>query len=561
MSRDDLEFGPELVRQRPSWGGIARRIWYGPDRPSDCFPRLWGPVESISKHKFYISEKKYGLMSVAMLIIWLALMTISSKLVLFSDVVYSGPDMSFRSPTGQLIENLPVLEIACGLTDTVWSENCGMGGKDCLDAFEEGQFLVVKCPAFCDKGSLAFSPIIVQDRKIQYEPFLVKGQKESNYRADSFPCAVALKEGLITPNFGGVVGLQLQKGFTNEDGLKNSFPASFDIKRIDSKFIRGSQYDYRWNYIFMYIICMLITAFVVHENSVFFSFYTITAFLIIGLFFDPPMVVHYSKNSNSTWKLLSHVVGELTVALFLFKCLWDLVFVYMFDEDENQLVIRILLIFSIVCFNATIDRLPIDRLVWNDIKSMPGALFTLSCIAVIMLIGVFFQAWSIWHAGWLHKAAIGYLSLILVLILISFQSHLKIRLHHWVIGLILLPGCKTRSQLFSYIFAGLLLGLIINGIARWGFASIIETTAEVVRDKHTVPTQISSISLHDEIAKALGVEEGKEINWWFNDIKIARNSIDVKIPFESGYLRVARGSSRYIVAKIINKTIEKITEL
>jgi hypothetical protein len=60
------------------------------------------------------------------------------------------------------------------------------------------------------------------------------------------------------------------------------------------------------------------------------------------------------------------------------------------------------------------------------------------------------------------------------ILVLAFIPGLHLRLHHYILGLALLPGTslQTRPSLF---FQGLLLGLFINGVAQWGFASILET--------------------------------------------------------------------------------------
>lgn len=50
----------------------------------------------------------------------------------------------------------------------------------------------------------------------------------------------------------------------------------------------------------------------------------------------------------------------------------------------------------------------------------------------------------------------------------------ELRLHHHVLALLLLPGTSIQTRP-SLLYQGILLGLFVNGIARWGFGSILET--------------------------------------------------------------------------------------
>ncbi|KAK0721434.1 hypothetical protein B0T21DRAFT_373616 [Apiosordaria backusii] len=51
---------------------------------------------------------------------------------------------------------------------------------------------------------------------------------------------------------------------------------------------------------------------------------------------------------------------------------------------------------------------------------------------------------------------------------------LELRIHHYVLALILLPGTAMQTRP-SLLFQGLLIGLFINGVARWGFDSFLQT--------------------------------------------------------------------------------------
>lgn len=55
---------------------------------------------------------------------------------------------------------------------------------------------------------------------------------------------------------------------------------------------------------------------------------------------------------------------------------------------------------------------------------------------------------------------------------------LDLRIHHYILALLLLPGTALQTRP-SLVYQGLLLGLFINGVARWGFASIVETPASL----------------------------------------------------------------------------------
>jgi hypothetical protein len=58
---------------------------------------------------------------------------------------------------------------------------------------------------------------------------------------------------------------------------------------------------------------------------------------------------------------------------------------------------------------------------------------------------------------------------------------LTLRIHHYIIALLLLPGTAMQTRV-SLLCQGLLVGLFVNGIARWDFDSILQTAAALRGD-------------------------------------------------------------------------------
>ena len=58
---------------------------------------------------------------------------------------------------------------------------------------------------------------------------------------------------------------------------------------------------------------------------------------------------------------------------------------------------------------------------------------------------------------------------------------LTLRVHHYILAMLLIPGCATRGRT-ALMFQGILLGLFLSGAARWGLAAIVETADSLRRD-------------------------------------------------------------------------------
>ena len=56
-----------------------------------------------------------------------------------------------------------------------------------------------------------------------------------------------------------------------------------------------------------------------------------------------------------------------------------------------------------------------------------------------------------------------------------------LRIHHYIFALLLLPGTSVQTR-SSLLYQGILLGLFVNGIARWGFDSVLQTPADLRQD-------------------------------------------------------------------------------
>ena len=66
----------------------------------------------------------------------------------------------------------------------------------------------------------------------------------------------------------------------------------------------------------------------------------------------------------------------------------------------------------------------------------------------------------------------------LVVLVISQLPGLQGRIHHYIIAIILMPGTEFPTRL-SAIYQGFLLGMFLNGVAAFGFDSILQTADDV----------------------------------------------------------------------------------
>ena len=131
--------------------------------------------------------------------------------------------------------------------------------------------------------------------------------------------------------------------------------------------------------------------------------------------------------------------------------------------------------------NYTFKFIPIQRLTSHDLEQQPGAKLALVLIVLMLTCIVVQQIYFFRIEGRLPRY-LGIYGLFILGILISLVlPGLNLRIHHYILGLLLLPGTSMQTRP-ALLYQGILIGLFINGIARWGFDSVLQTSGELQGD-------------------------------------------------------------------------------
>jgi hypothetical protein len=83
----------------------------------------------------------------------------------------------------------------------------------------------------------------------------------------------------------------------------------------------------------------------------------------------------------------------------------------------------------------------------------------------------------------------------------------NLRIHHYILALLLLPGTSLQTRP-SLLYQGILLGLFVNGISRWDFDSVLQTSEALRADARldsVVPTVVAP-AVHVGTAAFVGTE-------------------------------------------------------
>lgn len=358
------------------------------------------------------------------------------------------------------------------------------------------------------------------------------------YRIDSFPCAAALHAGLISPLFGGMAKLRISTIYNKsiEESKFLSFPSRKGVHmgkslEFDSKFpyfyefllptkdekIQGNcQKDLRLiitalNFLFgLPLVILVLVSFESNDNyvpSIVFIIFFFMTFWNVILSLDPPYVLNNLDGGVTFAELISLGMKRFLPLSFVMYTLWCttisvtwrlICFCSISVDSTPTLQWRIICMHLWYVFywvaimnNVTFDRFAIfDRFMISDISNTNGSLFFK--IVVFLFIGllsifcVFYQALRIWKDRGIptfKKLLIYYVVMISILTILglALSNFLTLRIHHYILGLTLIPGTAT-SGIVASTLQGLFLGFVVNGCARWGFDSVLQTSHALRRN-------------------------------------------------------------------------------
>lgn len=415
---------------------------------------------------------------------WLLVLLYASWLFAFSIVLWKS------SFSAQIAGYGAPVHISCVARYWDDANGCGLNGNECRPF--ANSTLAFRCPADCHKEQV-FIPHPVGDQEIVYEPLVIGGPTANHtgfegkivenavYRADSFICASAVHSGFINDAQGGCGVLTLtgeQASFDaskrhgiSSHGFDSYFPKTFG-------FLEGTLSqckDLRWPALIVSVVFTATLSIFTTNPAVFFWSLFVMLFSTVALATDPPSSLNY-------YSLLSTAFGRFLPACF---CGW-VTYHYTVKRSLTNLtaqfektVLWLGAAWVGALNNYTFDKIPIQRLTPHDIQAQPGAVPALIIILLSILAIALSQAWAFRIEGRMPRYLLIYGLFVAALLIMLAMPGLNLRIHHYILALLFLPGTSFQNRP-SLLYQGLLVGLFINGIARWGFASIVELPGELL---------------------------------------------------------------------------------
>ncbi|EDO15067.1 hypothetical protein Kpol_411p12 [Vanderwaltozyma polyspora DSM 70294] len=494
----------EMLKEGNSIKRFFHRVWNGPIEPKDeppSFPMRWPWLKAIEEFpsksfgKEFPSNTRDYIFLTLFCSIWLTILY-----SILHPYLFIGP--YFYQNTGE--QKIPIVHLACNSYMRNWrgkNNACGLNGANC-SPFEDKEFFI-RCPALCDQGGTLYSTTVVGGDRIKYQGYRIGGGKSDNkddsgtlsypYRADSFPCNAGVHAGVISPFVGGCAKVKMsgsQLSFPSRNGQHGTgfsisfdsfFPSSYTFADFKHGVATGC-YDPRFLIAGINILFGGIS-FYFSKGLVGYWIVTIISHWTIILSMDPPLLIDPHDNTTA-YELISIGFQRLLPLCFVLYVVWK--FAVKRTLEDGSPVAKIILWYPTFWVgalnNITFDRLPIDRLYWKSIKEQAGAYTALTGLGCLILVSTIIQVYSLWKSGRFRKYFRIYIAMIGGVVFLALIPGLSLRLHHYIIGLLLLPGCATRGS-SAYLFQGVLIGLVISGISRWDFASIEETDTQLLRNE------------------------------------------------------------------------------
>ncbi|KAL4925147.1 LCCL domain-containing protein [Aspergillus undulatus] len=423
--------------------------------------------------RYFLSTKAKSCLLLASLLLWG---------VVFISILHA-------SVTGQEIpgHGAPA-KLSC--SSRLWSNstNCGIDGDYCRPF--EGETLAFRCPAACS-GFIVLEPYFVGPLEINYQHLVIGGAADDDqpgavYRGDSSICQAAMHAGVIEDSKGGCGILRRtgeQKKFPAEDRngvtsveFPSYFPLSFKFDTGESSEDGAlSCQDLRWPLFTFSVITSTLLSLVITSPAAWYTSIFFIVYFQVALSSDPPYSPDY-------YEIVSTALGRFLpcafvgFAIYYFcvrKTLTDL------DAHWDKAILWLGPCWVGALNTDTFDKIPISRLTPHDIQQQPGAIPALITIIVILIAIVMGQAIAFRNEGRMPRMLALYGILVLAVIVLLLVPNMNLRIHHYILALLFLPGTTLQTRP-SLLYQGLLMGLFINGIARWGFDSILQTSASLL---------------------------------------------------------------------------------
>lgn len=342
------------------------------------------------------------------------------------------------------------------------------------------------CPSGCASAQV-FEPHTIGNQEIIYRTMVIGGPTEDDsnlsvYRGDSFICPAAIHSGIVSNAIGGC-GVLTRRGehhgfaASSHNGIStvefpSGFPLSFSLEPAAE-----SCHDPRWALFALSVSVGTVLWLLTVSSGMLFAITFAIVFFQTALASDPP----YFEDFDSVISIaFERFLPTIFVAWALYRhCVRRTLHGLKAHVEKTVLWFGGCWIGALN--NYTFDKIPISRLTPHDLRQQPGAVTALVIILLVIFAAAIGQVCAFRIEGRLLRYLGFYAATAVLMGILIVIPGLEFRLHHYIMALLLLPGTSVQTRP-SLLYQGILTGLFINGVARWGYASILQTPAALRED-------------------------------------------------------------------------------
>ncbi|WVN86050.1 uncharacterized protein L203_101208 [Cryptococcus depauperatus CBS 7841] len=444
-------------------------------------------------------------------------------------------------------------------TSSPWEDwppdSCGISGTLCEQDLNRLEGSSLRCMG-CSDIQLG-NPRWIGGQKINHQPVIVGGgDKDRTYRADSWLCPSAIHSGLISSQMGGCVTFHalpfpsLFSPFVNSSankltsqGFTPSFPGAFRLLKEDA----SGCLDLHWIMTAFNSTCLAITTlFLRPPPALLFSLLFFLGFFQISLFSNPP-------SYPPDWEqLLSRFLPSSLIAYWIYKQSFCITLPAFRKLPFEVTILQGASYWLGVESSTMFANFPITRLGYDPLD--PAGIIALICVIIIVIGVVGIQWWEFRRLALVQYYLIRYLPLIPIFIVLSFIPDYSLRPHHYMLALLAIPLLSLPNRV-SLCLQAFMLGLYLDGVCRWGYASILESNESLLGDADSgswVPefwqnSSTSTMLYWSGIGNDLKSANVSEYSILLNDIQVSGNytqtyinisSLDIDL-HKDNYFRIA----------------------
>lgn len=338
-----------------------------------------------------------------------------------------------------------------------------------------------RCPALCKYANPTNYRYLGIARVPAGTPWVIGG---SPFRADSYICQSALQAGLSTNSFGGCFGLQksgAQSSYpaNSAEGLSfyGWFPFSYNLFAVPSS--HCIDFGPTVTVPIMFLVSLIAVTLLRPVKGLF-----VAAMILCGYF-----TVLYFTDTQWNETFIAEGLGNFILTLFVTYVLYQRFGGHeTIPEPLHFAVEWSSLWLPFFFFGLTINLWTIDLVnftVSSDMFNSPSNTAAFFIGLPILLVIILSQLVVIWRQARLVKFAVAYGLGIALFYVVAAVTGTYTHWHHWFNSLILFPLTNV-SWKPSLVYQAFILGMFLNGVARWGFDSPFEASAVQLNDASPV---------------------------------------------------------------------------